>query len=41
MIGIVFGIVSICNQATGKKMAIAAVVLSAIAIMAAVGHLID
>jgi len=41
MIGIIFGIVSICNQVTGKKMAIASVVLSAIAIMAAVGHLID
>jgi len=41
MIGMVFGIVSICNQATGKKMAIAAVVLSAIAMLGAVGHLIN
>lgn len=39
-IGMVFGIVSICNQVTGKKMAIGAVVLSAIAMLCALGHLI-
>jgi hypothetical protein len=37
IIGVVFGSISIKNQVTGKKMAIAGVVLSTIALLALVG----
>lgn len=37
IVGIVFGSVSIGNQAAGKKMAIAAVVMSVIALLALIG----
>lgn len=37
MIGIVFGTVSIRNQADGKKMAIAAIILSALSLLALIG----
>jgi hypothetical protein len=37
IIGIVFGVVSIRNQSAGKKMAIAAIILSVIAILGLIG----
>ncbi|QNA88831.1 DUF4190 domain-containing protein [Massilia sp. Dwa41.01b] len=41
VIGLVFGIVSMRNQEAGKKMAIAAVILSVIALLALIGNFVD